>query len=696
MKEFRYAACVVLLGGCAGPRTPIAGAVPTIDSFAAAPAAIQSGQRATLSWSVSGATALTIDNGVGAVTGSSTTVAPSVTTTFVLSASNAAGSVQRTATVTVGAPQKPVISAFAATPVSIQAGRSATLSWTTTGATSLSIDQGVGEVSERTSVVVAPSVSTTYTLTANSAAGSVARTAAIAVTQATAPDATVSIDTSLQRRPISRYVYGYNASRAADAPPGATWLRIGGNRWTAWNWTNNYSNAGSDYIFHNDTYLGGPLDGPAHPAMAAIDDARANGLGVLLTIPIQGWASRDASGTVSTTAPQGDHFVQNLPAKGPPFNPAPPITSDPIFQDELAAALAARWGNAPLHLSLDNEPDLWSGTHAEVQRTPLSYAGFLAQSIASATAIKAAVPTALLFGPVSYGYAGFLNLQNAPDANGRDFLDFYLDQLKTASQTAGHRLLDVLDLHFYSEAYGCGDRVSAGGTSRNSDCVVAARVQSTRSLSDAAYKEDSWITRCCSGGTGINLLPRMQAKIAAHDAGVKLAITEYNHGGSDDVSGAVAQADTLGALGREGAYAAAYWPLLSDNTWAFAAWRAFRSYDGAGSNFGETSVQVASSDLVHVAAYASVTAAGRVVLVLVHRPGAITNSGGAVTGMDGKQARTVRLQVTHSSALGTARAWQLAPAAAPSWQALPAPVLSGNVLTLTLPALSVTTVELSP
>ncbi|HEY4869044.1 MAG TPA: glycoside hydrolase family 44 protein, partial [Candidatus Dormibacteraeota bacterium] len=314
-------------------------------------------------------------------------------------------------------------------------------------------------------------------------------------------------------------------------------------------------------------------------------------------------------------------------------------------------------------------------------------------------AIKTAVPAALIYGPASYGWAGYVNLENAPDsAQLGDFLNYYLDRMSAASSTQGRRLLDVLDLHFYSEAQGCGVRVNAANAG-NGDCVVAARVQSTRSLWDPGYKEQSWITACCSGGAGIQLVPRMLGKIATHYPATRLAITEYNQGGSDHISGAVAQADTLGAFGREGVYAASYWALIADNRWVVAAWRAFRGYDGAGKHFGDTSVRAASSDIPHVAAYASVDSAtpNRVVLVLVHRPGAVTDASGAVTRSDGMQARSVRpLQVTHPTALGTARAWQLAPGAQASWQALSPPVPSGNALTLTLPALSVTTVELTP
>ena len=690
------------LAACGGSKAVIAPQPPAITAFSATPAAITAGQASTLAWAATGAISLSIDGGVGDVSGlNSRAVTPSATTVYTLTATNAAGSTSKTASVTVSGPalHPPVISSFAASPTAIQTGQSSTLSWSVTGATSLSIDGGVGIVTG-SSKTVSPSATTVYTLTATNADGSTSKTAPVTVAGPGSTDATVAVDTSQDHQLISAYVYGYNAGSTADAPPGATWLRLGGNRWTAYNWTNNYSNAGSDYgPYHNDTLMGSPSDGPGNAAVPAIVNAKANGVALLVTIPIQGWVSKDASGNVDPTSPLTDHFAHNQVAKGGAFTTTPSPTSDPVFQDEFAAFVAGLWGPAagPIHFSLDNEPDLWSSTHAEVQRTQLTYAALLAQSIASAGAIKTAAPTALIYGPASYGWAGFLNLQNAPDSSLGDFLDYYLDRMSAASSTQSRRLLDVLDLHFYSEAQGCGARVNAGNAG-NGDCVVAARVQSTRSLWDPGYKEFSWITGCCSGGTGIQLVPRMLGKIAAHYPGTRLAITEYNHGGSDHISGAVAQADTLGAFGRGGVFAASYWPLLADNSWAFAAWRAFRGYDGAGKNFGDTSVRAASSDVAHVAAYASVDSVtpNRVVLVLVHRPGAVTDASGAVTGSDGVQARSVKVQVSHPTALGTVRAWQLAPGASPVWQALSPPAPSGNALTLTLPALSVTTLELTP
>ena len=75
---------------------------PVLHSFAAQPAAIAPGQSSTLSWNVSGATTLTLDPLHGAVTGASVGVTPSVTTTYTLTAANAAGTNRANATVTVG------------------------------------------------------------------------------------------------------------------------------------------------------------------------------------------------------------------------------------------------------------------------------------------------------------------------------------------------------------------------------------------------------------------------------------------------------------------------------------------------------------------------------------------------------------------------------------------------------------------
>ena len=91
---------LVFIAGCNG--TPPA--VPIINSFLANPSTITVGESSTLSWSVTDATSVTIDNGIGSVALTGTTaVNPTTSTTYTLTATNSAGSVTGSVTVTVGA-----------------------------------------------------------------------------------------------------------------------------------------------------------------------------------------------------------------------------------------------------------------------------------------------------------------------------------------------------------------------------------------------------------------------------------------------------------------------------------------------------------------------------------------------------------------------------------------------------------------
>ena len=89
-------------GGAVGSRTTsVPPALPAITAFSATPPAINQGQSTQLAWTVSGATSLAIDLGVGTVSGMQVTVSPATTTTYTLTATNSAGSVMAQATVTV-------------------------------------------------------------------------------------------------------------------------------------------------------------------------------------------------------------------------------------------------------------------------------------------------------------------------------------------------------------------------------------------------------------------------------------------------------------------------------------------------------------------------------------------------------------------------------------------------------------------
>ncbi|MEA2030269.1 MAG: cohesin domain-containing protein [candidate division Zixibacteria bacterium] len=79
---------------------------PTINSFTASPTSIIQGGSSTLSWDVSNAEEIVINEGVGTVSGptGSSSVSPTVTTTYILTATNSTGQVSAGATVTVSSP----------------------------------------------------------------------------------------------------------------------------------------------------------------------------------------------------------------------------------------------------------------------------------------------------------------------------------------------------------------------------------------------------------------------------------------------------------------------------------------------------------------------------------------------------------------------------------------------------------------
>ncbi|GFP43692.1 hypothetical protein HKBW3C_02821, partial [Candidatus Hakubella thermalkaliphila] len=75
----------------------------------------------------------------------------------------------------------PVINSFTASPGSITAGGSSTLSWNVSNATSVTIDRGIGAVASVGSRGVSPATTTSYILTATNAAGSVTATTQVVV-----------------------------------------------------------------------------------------------------------------------------------------------------------------------------------------------------------------------------------------------------------------------------------------------------------------------------------------------------------------------------------------------------------------------------------------------------------------------------------------------------------------------------------
>jgi hypothetical protein len=83
----------------------------------------------------------------------------------------------------------PAIIVFSNNPSTINSGGTSTLLWNVTGATSVSIDQGIGQVDVAGIRVISPAASTVYTISATNSTGTVTRSTVATVNSAPLPPA---------------------------------------------------------------------------------------------------------------------------------------------------------------------------------------------------------------------------------------------------------------------------------------------------------------------------------------------------------------------------------------------------------------------------------------------------------------------------------------------------------------------------
>jgi fibronectin type 3 domain-containing protein len=636
---------------------------------------------------------------------------------YVVSAVNATGesanSNEVSATPTAPAQAPPTPTNLAATASNAQVA----LMWNaSTGATSYNLKRsttngsGYATVSSPTAASYADTSVTNgttyyYVVSAVNASGESANSSQASATPAVpTANVTITVDPT-KTHAISPYIYGMNFySGVTGAPPQLTMDRDGGNRWTAYNWETNASNAGSDYLYENDDYLSSSTV-PAEAVRSFIAGDQSNKMASLVTFQLQGLVAGDESGPVSVANPPDmarfkTVVDQKSSVSSAPFTLTPPTTDAYVYMDEFAWALDQKFSGKgifgasptnPTFVSLDNEPELWNSTHLEVQgSSAVTSSDYITKTIALTETLKNQFPNMVIFGPVHYGFQGIYNWQgelSSTPSGANWFPDKYLTAIATASTTYGKPLVDVYDFHWYVEEYDAnGNRATDLSGTTLTDAQVQLIVQSPRALWDPTFTDSTnsnpWIYQEL-GNTPINIVGRLQSKINSEFPGMRISITEYENGGWNHIAGTIAEADDLGIFGAQNLFAASFWPPNGTYPYALAGFRAFRDYDGNGANFGDTSLSTTSSDVTNVVVCASTDSAttGRTVFVAINRS---------------TSSQTVAINGAALS--GTAHLYQMTATSA-AGQSTIAPVVAGTVaasgtsLTVTLPALSVTTID---
>lgn len=434
----------------------------------------------------------------------------------------------------------------------------------------------------------------------------------------------VTINTNEKIADISPYIYGVNYGYTGinNGYPvlneNIQFVRLGGNRMTGYNWENNYSNAGSDWNNESDDYM--VMDLPYNEKLIparTITDFHENALKKnvpysLATLQMAGYVAKDGNKEVlSSEVAPSSRWAKVEFKKNAPFSLTPDTSDDVVYMDEEVNYLVNKFGDSTTETgikgySLDNEPGLWSSTHSRLHPDKVTCKELVERSVDLSSAVKDVDKNAEIFGPALYGFAAYQSLQSAPDwesvkGSYNWFIDYYLDEMNKAEQEKGRRLLDVLDLHYYSEDTGdC--RVTSCENESHTKCNET-RVQSTRTLWDKSYVENSWIGQWCK--SYLPIIPTVQESIDKYYKGTKLAFTEYSFGGENLVSGGIAEADALGIFGENNVYAASLWKTSSTITYAASALELYTNYDGNNSQYGDEALKVVNDDIENSSVYSA-------------------------------------------------------------------------------------------
>ncbi len=475
-------------------------------------------------------------------------------------------------------------------------------------------------------------------------------------TQESAPSTTsvnVTIDALSNRHPISPYVYG--GAYPQDAPTitdsGLSVVRWGGNSTSRYNWKLFTINAANDWYYEDFDYteIG---DGDS---AKFIQDVKNAGSHPLMTMPMLNWVAKSAETSVTQGGTNNYHWSFSVNKYGAqcgtdPYNvdagnglksdcstaltanPSDanvplldqPGTNDPpgsVYRNQWAAALAKAFGTAPHFYDMDNEIEIWGGTHRDVHPNPTAYDEMRDTFLAESRALKGWDPAAIRLGPITCCWWFYWNGANGNDKGahaGIDFLPWWLNEVYWQDKIAGTRSVNVFDLHAYP------DTPDTSTWTQAQKQALGARIY--RDYWDPTYVSESssinqnWTTFIQPKKTIPFRIPRLRAIANMIYPGTPVSFTEWSAAvaGESDFSTALGDADAYGVLGRERMYLASRWVAPVPGNPNYLALKLFTNYDGAHHKFGTVSVSdINTGDPSLFSSYAALDSTGKTLTLLV-------------------------------------------------------------------------------
>lgn len=483
----------------------------------------------------------------------------------------------------------------------------------------------------------------------------------------------VTVNVLANRHTISPFVYGgafpHDAATITDS--GLTVVRWGGNGASTYNWKLGTYNADNDYYFEDYAFLALNRSADSNSTQF-ITDVKAAGSHPLMTMVMMNWVAQSPEGSDNC------HWSFSVSACTPNYGPqcsvdqyntdagdglksdcATPVTTNAVtsayfpllddsseacppwatggcanavYRNTWAQALATAFGSGTCAIpystitschfyNMDNEVDIWGGTHFDIHPSPSGYDELASVYLTEATNLKTWDPQAVRLGPVSCCWWFYWNGANSNDKSahgGVDFLPWWLNEIYWNDQISGSRSLDIFDIHAYPDGPNTSGYTQAQ--------LQAAAVSIYRDywdptlVSPSGTIDQTYTTNIQPDKTIAFRIPRMRAIVNMIYPGTPLSFTEWSaaFAGESDFSTALGDADAYGILGRERMSMASRWgaPLPANPN--YLALKLYTNYDGAHHGFGTTSVLDTNNGNPNTfSSYAALNSAGTAMTLMV-------------------------------------------------------------------------------
>lgn len=424
----------------------------------------------------------------------------------------------------------------------------------------------------------------------------------------------VTVDVNDVKGKISPYIYGINAESDISMLK-VNAIKQTDPRVSSYNWETNFSNSGTGTASTNDaglidSYPPGRWGEPALYTEYLITKAKRYDIpSRYVTLQMMGMVAADNENDIFSTGNSG-RWNEISFSKADSYLSEPNITDVSVYIDEYVSYLVNRYGYAVdggiNGYFLDNEPEKWAERFPSAISGKITADELVEKSAMLASSVKKIDPTALVYGPSVSGIVAYTSLGNNEDWENHSreyswFIDYYLMKMNEASRLSGTRLLDVLDVHYHTEATNGFMELIIDGSDVFSNNT---RMQAPRIFWDSSYTENSQITIFHT--QHLPLIPTLEASINMYYPGTKLSFSEYNFGGGDHISGGIATADSLGIFAEFGVHMACLKPNTENIDYHKAAINIYTNYDGMGSGFGDTFIDSDNGGDIMSSVYSSI------------------------------------------------------------------------------------------